>query len=92
MTLAAVVGLGWLGYVISQKPKIWCDREWAGICFVNGDYRSWSLRFCDGQTLIDGKMEHVVITTNGYRKGYYPWPKFRHVHVRNAKITGDSQP
>jgi hypothetical protein len=37
----------WLGYLASQKPKVWCDREWAGVALLKGGYRSWTMRFCD---------------------------------------------
>jgi hypothetical protein len=76
-----------LGYVASQKPKVWCNRQWAGIALLNGGYRSWTMRFCDGEAFLDGKMQPVVITTNGYRKGYFSWPQFSHVDVRKLGIT-----
>jgi hypothetical protein len=85
--LAAVVSSAVLGYVASQKPQVWCNRQWAGIALIKGGYRSWTARFCDGEAEIDGKMQPVVVTTNGYRKGYFWWPQFGHVDVRKLGIT-----
>lgn len=73
------------GYVASQKPKVWCNHQWAGIALLKGGYRSWTMSFCDGQAFLDGKVQPVVITTNGYRKGYFSWPQFSHVDTRNLR-------
>lgn len=77
-------------YILTQRPKVWCDQEWAGIALTRGGYRSWTMRFCDGRTWFDGKLKPVVITTNGYREGYFWFPQFNHVDVR--KIISDTQP
>ena len=87
LVLCGAAVAAWLGYVASQKPKIWCDRQWAGIALLKGGYRSWTMRFCDGEAFLDGKMQPVVVTTNGYRKGYFAWPQFSHVDVRKLGIT-----
>jgi hypothetical protein len=83
----AVACIGLLGYVATQQPKIWCDHQWAGVCLLKGGYRSWTMRFCDGDASIAGKMQPVVITPTGYRKGYFRWPQFNHVDVRKLGIT-----
>lgn len=85
--LVVLVCVSWLGYVLSQRPGIGFTREWAQIYLLKGGYRSWTMRFCDGQALIDGKFQPVVITTNGYRAGYYSWPKFQHLDTRKLWIT-----
>lgn len=89
LTIAALVGLviGATIYASTQRPKVWCDRQWAGIALYNGGYRSWTLSFCDGFAHLDGKWQPVVVETNGYRKGYFHWPKYGHVDVRKFGIT-----
>jgi len=84
--LGVVVGLGVIvGYMLSQQPKIWCDRQWAGIALYKGGYRSWTLTFCDGFQRIDGKWQRVTITTNSIRKGYH-WPTYRHADLKRLGI------
>lgn len=73
-------------YILSQKPKVWFDTEWAGLCLTRGHYRSWTARFCDGQTWIDGKLQPVVIENGTVRKGHYHWPKFGHVDTKKLGI------
>lgn len=75
-------------YITSQKPRAWCSRQWAGIALLKGGYRSWTVRFCDGEAYIGGKRQPVVVTTNGFHKGYYSWPMFSHIDTRKIKITG----
>lgn len=84
----AVVGLVFGAYVAWQQPKVWCNKQWAGVALLRGGYRSWTVSFCDGQTWLDntGKLYPVVVTTNGYRKGFYRFPKFNHVDVRKLGI------
>lgn len=76
-------------YVGSQQPHFWCNSEWAGISLVRGGYRSWTMRFCDGYTLHDGKWSPVtlkIISTNPpqteilYR--HYRFPAFAHTDAR----------
>lgn len=67
--------------MVSQQPKVWCNRQWAGVALLKGGYRSWTISFCDG--FLGGiETQPVVVTATGYRKGYYHWPKFDHVDVR----------
>jgi hypothetical protein len=80
--LVTIMVIGWLGYLASQQPKIWCNRQGAGIILLKGGYRSWTMRFCDGEAFIDGKMQPVVITPTGCRKGYFWRPQFGHLDVR----------
>lgn len=89
-TVAVAASLLWCGYIGSQQPHCWCNREWAGISLSKGGYRSWSMRFCDGmQSLPSGKMQPVVILPGGrIRNGYYRWPRFHHADVRKMIFWG----
>lgn len=78
--------LCWIGYLASQKPKISVNRQHAKLMLLKGGYRAWTLTFCDGETIIDGRWQSVVITTNGVRAGYYRWPRYSHVDVRKMKL------
>jgi len=77
-----IILIGWAGYLFSQQPRVWINRQWAGLSLLRGGYRSWSFSFSDGLTPIDGKWQPVVIETNGYRPGYFSWPKYAHVDLR----------
>lgn len=74
-------------YILTQQPKVWCDRESAGIALLKGGYRSWKLRFCDGYVHRDGQWQPIVFTANTYRNGYFSWPKFSHVDVRKLELS-----
>lgn len=46
-----------VGYISTQQPKVWFDRQWCGLALCRGGYRSWTLSFCDGFTLAPLKKE-----------------------------------
>lgn len=86
-----VVAAAGIGYLCSQQPKVWFDRQWAGLALYKGGYRSWTLSFCDGFTIAPGtytnaiaKMVPVTIDekTGTLRYGYH-WPKYHHVDIRS---------
>ncbi len=70
-------------YIASQQPNFWCNRLWVGMSLHKGHYRSWSVRFCDGEAIIDSKLTPVVIETNRLREGCYRWPQYRHVDMKD---------
>jgi hypothetical protein len=75
-------------YASSQRPKVWWNDHTAGVALLKGGYRSWTLQFCDGYTLIDGKMQPVVVDDlKGVRPGHYRWPKFRYCDLRSVTRT-----
>ncbi len=76
---------GTVAYVLTQRPKVWCNRQWAGIALTKGGYRSWHVSFCDGEMLIGDKFHPVVLEGDG-RIGYYRWPRFGHIDVRKLGI------
>jgi len=39
-----------LAYISTQKPKVWCNRQWAGLALYKGRYRSWCVTFRDGRS------------------------------------------
>lgn len=80
---------GFMGYLLTQQPKVFCNRESAGLVLLKGHYRSWSMTYSDGLTLIDGKFQPASFTMSngipvGMRKGYR-WPKLHHVDMENMK-------
>jgi hypothetical protein len=81
--IGAGLAAGFLGYIASRQPRVWCNRESAGLMLLRGGYRSWSVWFCDGFTEIDGRFQPVVIENGRVRLGYYRWPRFRHCDVRS---------
>lgn len=90
--ITLVVGAigAWFGYLGSQQPKVWFDRQWAGMALYKGGYRSWTLSFCDGFTVAPGtytngivKMVPVTIDTKSGKMRYgYHWPTYAHTDIR----------
>ncbi len=71
--------------ILPRHPRFtWC-KEYASISFFKPDhFEAWQIRFCDGQTWINGKLQPIVFDTNcpeGFRAGYYRWPHFDHHHM-----------
>lgn len=65
----------WLGYIISQEPKVWCNRQWAGIALLKGHYRAWHVTYSHGYQMIDGK-----------RKYWHHRPRFMHVDMSKLAV------
>ena len=82
--ICLVAVLCWAGYLGTQQPKVWFNRQWAGVALYRGGYRSWHLSFCDGFTVqVDGLLGPVVFKKNGeVRSGYYLLPKFGRADAR----------
>ncbi len=78
-------------YISTQQPKVWFDRQWAGLALCKGGYRSWTLTFCDGFTIAPGSYTNgiakMVPVTIDERKGTmrygYHWPRYNHSDIRN---------
>jgi hypothetical protein len=75
---AAVAPLIW---ILTQRPRVWADRQWAGMALTRGHYRSWSVSFCDGFRLDESGMVPVVIENGKVRDGYFSSPRFAHCAV-----------
>lgn len=77
-------------YISTQQPKLWLDRQWAGLALYKGGYRSWSLSFCDGFTIAPGTytnaLARMVPVTIDEKQGTtrygYHWPKYAHNDIR----------
>jgi hypothetical protein len=109
MLKAALLGLmigavlASLAYISTQQPKVWFDRQWAGLALYRGGYRSWTLSFCDGFTIAPGtytnglaKMVPVTLDLKTMKMRYgYHWPTFSHSDLRpflKANNLGDGWP
>ena len=78
----------WCGYLATQQPKVWCDRQWAGLALYRGGCRSWTVSFCDGFAVFDddigpGHWEPFTFGgPEGIQRGYHRWPQFNHADIR----------
>lgn len=85
--VTAVLVVGLMSYVGTQKPRLSLNSEQFGLMLLRGGYRSWFLRFSDGTTP-DGKSVVIDEKAGTMRFGYRWWPTYSHVDIRKLKIDG----
>lgn len=85
--VTAVLVVGMMSYVGTQKPRLSWNSEQFGLILLKGGYRSWFLRFSDGHT-VDGRSVVIDERKGTMRYGYRWWPTYSHVDIRKLKLEG----